>query len=390
MFTRIGEVRTLLRRDHERGDDQGDGRTLSMERQLLDAADRAARDPGDRRALVLHLSCLPPPGPRPHHRRIARVVLEDAAQRVNGQVFTMANADVVMLLRTGAGLDWVRDAMIRLFQADQPDPTQLLTQWPLSGGALSAYARARLTEPPGAPDRDHPPLHVLQQAIDGMNVADLLHHSVAVRIGTQTTPIYRAVSVCVPTLRKHLAPLGTLPSDPAIWRHLVGGLDMRLLGAVQRDIRAGGPLGRVPHGAALHLTLGPEAILSDAFAGFASACTAAGLPVATGMPLMEAIRTPTGFARARQALCRHGQGFVLDGVTSYMAELTQPAFLQPDLLKLVWSDRLPGAHLAHSLGTVGPGRVVLQDAPSAAAMAWGTAQGIRRFQGPYADSGRVE
>ena len=67
------------------------------ERLLLEAARRAGRSPQGRMALVLHLSRLAPPGPRPHHRRIARAILDDTALRHDGQVFALGNNDMVLL-----------------------------------------------------------------------------------------------------------------------------------------------------------------------------------------------------------------------------------------------------------------------------------------------------
>src|ERR1019366_417693 len=85
-----------------RGDDPAlAGAALAgSERQLLDAAQRLARRPQGWTALALHLSRLRPPAPRPHHRRIAQAMLQDAARRHDGQVHALRNGDIVLLCRT--------------------------------------------------------------------------------------------------------------------------------------------------------------------------------------------------------------------------------------------------------------------------------------------------
>jgi len=67
------------------------------ERLLHEASERAMRHPAGRVALVLHLSRLAPPAPRPHHIRVARVLLQDSAQRFGGQVIGLRNQDLVLL-----------------------------------------------------------------------------------------------------------------------------------------------------------------------------------------------------------------------------------------------------------------------------------------------------
>ncbi len=130
------------------------------ERQFLDAAERAARFPRERLALVLHLSRLRPPGPRPHHRRVADALLRDAAERHEGQVFALGNDDRVLLCEARAVLPARGSApaavdpvalpalLGRLLRLDAPDPAALVSLWPLAteSGALLAYARARLAE----------------------------------------------------------------------------------------------------------------------------------------------------------------------------------------------------------------------------------------------------
>jgi hypothetical protein len=59
-------------------------------------AERWLRAPQDKVVLVLHLSRLAAPAPRSHHMRVARVLLQDCAQRANGHVLVLQNQDLVL------------------------------------------------------------------------------------------------------------------------------------------------------------------------------------------------------------------------------------------------------------------------------------------------------
>ena len=364
------------------------GSAPHTERQLLDAAERAARDGGAGRALVLHLSRMPPPGPRPHHRRIARAVLEDAAQRVGGQVFALGNADLVLLLRSDAGLDSTREMLAELFRADRPDPTQLIGEWTFAteSGALLAYARACLANPAPPPPRAEAPAATVGDVLQRTALTDLLQQQTAIRIGVRIAPIYREVALSRPVLAARVAALGAMSADADTLPHLRAAFDLRVLAALQQDVGCGGPLGAVPHGAALHVPLALDAALSDGFGRFADACRGAGVPVAVGIGLVEACADPTGFAQVQARLRAAGFGLVLDGVTPRGLLLTHLNALAPDLVKLTWSDAPCPDGVADAVAALGAARVVLTGAGSEAALSWGMALGIRRFQGPHVDA----
>jgi len=126
------------------------------EEQLLSAARRALSMPKSRVALLLRLSLLQPPLPRPHHRRIARAILEDVAHHNQGETFELGCGDMVLLCRapSHSGSDpalhpaTLPHAFARLFRSDVPPPgnAALAMLWTLErdGAALLAYATRRL------------------------------------------------------------------------------------------------------------------------------------------------------------------------------------------------------------------------------------------------------
>ena len=353
---------------------------------MLDAAERAVRTPGGRSALVLHLSRMVPPAPRPHHRRIARALLDDAAGRGSGQVFALRNTDLVLLRAGGdAGL-W--ETLARLFRIDVPDPSRLLSDWcaAADGPALLAYAAARVADTHLAPDVPDPvasagTADALDTLVGQSRISDLTQQQTAVLLhGAQMRPLFREVTFSLAVLEARVAAVGQANADPWLFRHLATRLDTRMLDAWRQDVRGGA----LP----LHLNLTVAGILSEPFAGFAAACRAAGAAVGVEVPLVEACADPEAFTLARDRLRLAGMAFVLDGVSHHALLLTVPAALAPDLVKLDWHPTVPeGARaLDEAVAALGPGRVVLHRAETEAALAWGMARGIRRFQGRHVDA----
>ena len=125
---------------------------LTPEDLLWEAAHKALLTPRGRVALVLRLSELPHPAPRRYHRRIAHVILQEAAARYDGTVFLLRGGDVVLLCRLSAGApppdaalthpEALPQTLARLFRADVPNGAALTTTWRLEHDdeAMLAYA----------------------------------------------------------------------------------------------------------------------------------------------------------------------------------------------------------------------------------------------------------
>ncbi len=389
----------------------------AAERLLTDAVDRAYRQPGDRVALVLHLSRLGPPAPRPHHLRVARVLMQDSAQRFDGQVFSLANKDMVLLCTeprdTPGGApaqapSQLQHVFARLFLADVPDLTQLLSLWRLEEDAQSLRAYLAAT---GVEARDPLPLPEELPA-SGLGLSALedmaAHAPLAELIAEQTGMLLDtdrnlpAASRLVPAfrqLRLSLAPLNLRPSvtkalaDPYLMQHFTSRLDQRLLRVLHDDLRGGGPLtksplrGRLP----IHVALGLEAVLSPGFARMARQAGEAGLRFAIVVSPLQAGANIDLLETARGLLDAAGFELILGPLDAAALGFVAPDALQPDCVKLAWSpglaDPAPEIRvlLEEGLARIGPQNIVLQDVASEQAMAWGQARGICRFQGPFLD-----
>ncbi|HTW25606.1 MAG TPA: hypothetical protein VME92_00660, partial [Acetobacteraceae bacterium] len=392
------------------------------ERRLAEAVERACRAPRDRMMLVLHLSRMPPPAPRPHHRRIARALLHEAAQRHDGDVFPLRNGDLVLLCRGVAGplgaggavgtdLPQLPATLARLFRVDAPDPSQLISVWALDQAreSIVAYLDARITDAPEpvpvAPEPNLAPtaLAELEAVIRSTGIADLMQRQTAVLVtaGAQgrLQPLFREVTFSLALLQARLAAAGlgrgiawrdALTADPFLFRHLAGRLDAHMLDRMRQEVHAGPQ--PPADGPALHLNLTLPAALSAAFESFAAACRAADVRAGVEVQLLDACADPDSYARLRQRSGAAGVTLVLDGVTHLALQLTDPSRLDADLVKLEWTPALadrPGAEraaIAAALTAIGPDRIVLQRAETERALDWGLAQGIRRFQGRHVDA----
>ena len=366
----------------------------------MDAVERALRAPHRRMALVLHLSQIAPPARRPHHRRIARALMDDAALRQAGQVFALHNDDLLLLFRADDGNCPLVATLARLFQMDVPEPAGLTTLWSLErdGAALLRYAQARvldaLPDPAAEPKASAQTIDALESVIEHSRITDLTRRQTAVLLvpgrEARLQPLFREISFSVSVLEARIAATGQAHADPFLFRHLASRLDRRMLDVLRRDLQANGPLtaGARGLGPMLHLNLTLAGILSDPFAQFAAACRAIGAQVAVEIPLLEACADPEAFVAARIRLRFAGLSLVLDGVSHHALRLTAPAVLEPDLIKLDWSPRLPeaGAAVAQAVAALGGGRVVLDRAETEDALTWGLAHGIRRFQGRWVDT----
>ncbi len=406
-------------------------------RLLRDALERGARTPRGRVMLVLHLSRLRAPAPRAYHRRIARAMLQDTAQRHDGQLFPLGNGDLAMLCRsedTGgapavAGMiaepAQLPELLGRLFRADLPDPARLVSLWSLDGALASAMAYVDTPDRPEtefgrSPQKDRrsgegPGQGGLGQgglgqtaAVDaiallagGRNLESIMQRQTAVSLGGAgqrgVRPIFREVTFSIAELEARLSAregadaTGQATADPFLFRHLAGRLDARMLETMRTHLAAGSPLdalGAMP----MHLNLTVGGVLSDAFARLAEECEAAAHPLGIEISMVEACLDGATFVQARRAVDRAGMRFVLDGVSHMALMLTRPAAMAPDLLKLDWSPRMAEfvdgerEALDAAVAAFGANRIVLHRAETESALHWGLARGIRQFQGRHVDA----
>ena len=409
---------------------------------LFEAARRAMRAPEGWLALALHLGRLAPPAPRPHHRRVARALLHEAAERHHGQLFPLANGDLVLLCRrpeaagdpmaarAGRANDpfQLPQALARLFGSETADPEGIVSLWRLAteAEAFFSYAAGRLDAagpPPrhaGGREDDREPAPSAEPQLDGLKAlaaspgfAEFVERQTAaliIRAGRgqapRLRPLFREIGFRLPALAARFPQAAEARADPYLFRHFAVHLDRQMLAILHAALEGEGAPRGAPGGApgaplamrggptalALHFDLTLGSVLAPAFGRFAALCRAASVPIGVEVSLIEAVADAELFARVRASLERAGAALVLDDVSHLALAVCRPQALAPDFLKLEWSPRLPalgGAEqraIAASLAAFGPERVVLFRAETEAAVLWGLARGIHRFQGRYVDA----
>ena len=366
-----------------------------------DAVRRALRGKQPRWvALALHLSRLSAPAPRPHHSRIARAVLDDAAARREGQLFALMNGDLVLLFPGGDGGVGLATTLAQLFAPDAPDPSLLISRWllPAESGQLFAYLDA-LPTLAGGPASLEPDAHLstvaqLCDAVEPGKVRELLERQTGILVAltgaSRVMPLFREIRFSLATLETRAAASGHVTADPFLFRHLIAKLGQGMLAATAGDLQYdGSALGWAREGRlAVHINMSLDAILSPALLELAEVAEATAARIAVEIALVEVCADAEQFVRARDRLRGLGFGVVLDDVSHHALLVTRLAALQPDLIKLDWSRQLPqaGDALDAAVEAVGAARIVLQGADTEEAMRWGLARGIRRFQGRHVDN----
>jgi hypothetical protein len=394
---------------------------LGADRALADMAERWLRAPQAKVVLVLHLSRLAAPAPRSHHMRVARVLLQDCAQRANGHVLVLQNQDLVLFCaiqreQHGEPADapgQLKSTLARLFVADVPDPARLISFWRLDEdpGPFRAYLAGVLGAGASSKDAKAGPagetmpanalsLAALEEIAAQAPLAELIVQQTGMSLNPdrkltlaeRLKPSFRQLGVSLAAL--NLRPVVTEAlSDPYLRHHFSARLDTRLLRVLHDDLRAEGRLSRAAlrGNLPIHVSLSLEAVLSPGFARMSRLAHAAGVRMGIEVPMMQACVDMELLDHVRSLLDLAGFELILGPLDAAMLTLVRPAALLPDAVKLVWSQTLtdaaadPHGGVSGALVAVGLQRIVLQGVDSEHAVAWGQARGISRFQGVFFD-----
>ncbi len=374
------------------------------ERLLADAIRRAQRS-GNQQLLTLHLGSLP--APRPHHRRIARALLQDAASRHGGQIFPLRNNDLALLTTITDGKGGAIDpanlpaTFAELFRADRPDPAGLTSIWNIETDQteIFQYLQTLLTQEPQLPLCDEippPPAAVedIASLLATARIGDLTQRQIAIEIapdpaapgsrGRIMRPLFREITFSVDVLESRLAVTGRASSDPYLFRHLAARLDPRMMEFVLTKMNI-----HAPGAPRLHINLTIETLVTAEFDEFARQCLDYGHRPGIEVPLIEACRDPDQFKQARDRVQNYGFPLIIEGVSPLGLRLANPGSFGADLVKLNW-DKSLAVHatpeMIAAINRLGPERIILQRAQNEQAITFGLGVGITRFQGHHIDA----
>jgi hypothetical protein len=399
---------------------QGSPMSLGAERVLADMAERWLRYPQDKVVLVLHLSRLAAPAPRSHHLRVARVLMQDCAQRAAGHVLVLQNQDLVLLCaaqrdQQGEAADapaQLKTTLARLFAADVPDPARLISYWRLDEDpapfrgyvagfvGVAAPGRPKAAMPGEAMPASALSLAALEEIAAQAPLAELMVQQTGMRLDAdRKKPLAHRLKPAFRGLGVSLAPLNLRPvvtealSDPYLLHHFSARLDARVLRLLHDDLRAEGRLTRpaLHGGIPIHLRLSLEAILSPGFARMSRLAHGAGVRMGIEVPVMQACVEMDLLDHVRSLLDLAGFELILGPLDAAMLKLVQTAQIRPDAVTVMWSQQLADASadshggLVAALALVGMDRIVLQGVESEQGLVWGKARGISRFSGGFFD-----
>lgn len=305
----------------------------------------------------------------PARRRLARALLQSAAEVGGGAVFDTTTGEM-LLLGTMAGAGRRAAAALTVLSAEAPPPELFIL--PQDAAALLGWAATAWIAPP---EVALPPpsqgLETLEARLAALPVDRVLLHRAVVRPGSAVPARGRRLRLSRPALAVALGPLA---EDADLLAHAADRLAVRLLPALAAWARD------MPGWRLLPL---PRSGLA--------ALPRSGLPPPSVVPglfgvLPLAIAADPALAAYRQALAERGWALALDGLDAAALALVRPAGLAADLLLLRWSPALADRAPLALLREVPADRLLLTGCDGAEALALAARLGIAAT-GPAVEAG---
>ena len=391
----------------------------SQEYLLLDYLDRLTRLREGRRAVHVHLSRLKPQNRREHHVRIAANTLEDFARAVEGEMFLLGNADIVLVTK-GAELSQLDEAVMRLRYLFTDDPlaqtglddighgrfasiynlesqferfheeveqlhederqrAKRLSQIAQQSGEADADARRVLT-----PEQLGQLEKVLQQA----DLSNVLRRQAVCAIAGDgpPKPIFNEVFVSIIELAGQVLPNVNLVANRWLFQHLTQTLDRRVLRMLAKA-----------DDSSLHTSfsinvnvqtlLAPEFLEFDASLRMGSRGT-----LVVELQMVDIFSDFSSYVFARDFVKEKGYRVCLDGVHHDMLPFIDRQKMGIDLIKLMSGPVFEGdgpsakkAEIAREIERCGKARVILSRCDNKAMIRSGQEMGISMFQGRVLD-----
>jgi hypothetical protein len=378
---------------------------VTQESLLLATVERVARYREGRVAVQIHLSGLRPQNRQEGHIRIALRTLEPMVNAYRGQMFLLANSDIVFLLKDANGTD-VENVVFKLralfskdpltfgdggdgqdrfctwFELETTDYNSLLELARAANAAARAKARDTAVSAPPRPI-DAKALGEVLNRVSGIELTGFVRRQTAIEINQfKAQGCFQEFFVALGELQKALAPEINLLGNPWLFQHLSQTLDQKVLAALQTAQFSVRPT-------AFSLNLNIHSVLSPAFDAFDKA-QGAEVGIIVEFQVLDVLADSKGFYAARQRLRNSGRRVAIDGLNELPLHFMDVAQFGADLHKLTWGPELVNAErslpVSRAVNLLGAETFVLARCDSEAAISWGLDQGIQRFQGRYVDA----
>lgn len=387
------------------------GVQLAGERRLMDRLVSLRQRKGGWYAVRIALSRVRSIDLQPAVLALVLIPLRSLASRYDVEVFEFRDRTIVALCRNTpvdamqATLVEMRSLLRADAAVDEPIETSdsaFVTWYDLGDAAhadlLLEWTKERLARTPSppaaaaaAPSPRLPTtadLDEIQRRLQEIQFSDLIRQQVALEVqpGARARTVFRETYVSIAELCHRLGIDVHPHANPWLFRYLTELLDRRMILAVHQERLA---CADVPISLNVNLSTletGDPARFKDTFGR---------APPGTMFEIqfIDAIADTETFLDASRRLRAQGFCVAIDGMDPLALPFVDLAGLDPDLLKLWWTDRVDGRTetadpraVNEAIGRFGLDRVLLARVDSEDGIKWGKRLGIRRFQGRFIDN----
>lgn|GEM_PF-2972754 len=396
-----------------------------QEEHLVDYAKRLENNRRGRVALHIRLSGLHPFNRKDHHLRLAAAAFEPFLRKYQGQLFQLANADLVYV---GKGVEQghLKELLGKIRAMFRDDPfvqhtdvkAGFLEYFDLETAYKPFLARAMWLKnacsegtPPRRAGDAHDVSYVYRPSVREEPEARLpldaetlvqfekflqriplpaivrRHFIYAVAEHEVPRPVISKFYVSIPDLQDMALPDYDLKANPWLYQHCETRLEEMIIKGFQK-LEIGDEL---PINIEMHMS----SIFLDAFLPFITEIrTRTGNPVLVDVVAMDALANMQSFSLARNFLNANRQKITISELDPLLFSAFDTSALRADLYKVRWSGQQKDwLHLharesqlfAKAVQAVGPGLIVLTNCDCPESMTSGLTAGIRLFQGPFVD-----
>jgi EAL domain-containing protein (putative c-di-GMP-specific phosphodiesterase class I) len=386
----------------------------SQEARLVDYIERIERRRGGRKAVHVKLSSMRQHDRRDYHLRVAANTFETLVSNYEGDIFRLANHDIVFILREVDPVQ-VDEAMTRLAYLFNDDPLTDSSSPDLIADhcdwfdlerdyerflalANRLYEEAqkrskRVASLAGAAGDAKPPVdpHNLGALIDAISSADLtnlMRRQVIYALLSKQPPksLFQELFISIPDLQQLILPGHNIYANRWLFQYLTETLDRRMLALLLRNDDPA-------IATSFSLNLNVATVLSQEFLAFdASLKAGARGTIVIELQMIDVYADLSTFAFARDFAHNRGYRLCLDGLTEQTFPFVDRSKLDIDLLKLDWSSFSPDAtrgprldRLRSLVDQAGKARVILCHVDGDEGLKFGQAIGVAMYQGRYID-----
>jgi hypothetical protein len=389
-------------------------RVASQENLLLDYVRRLERHRQDRRAVHIHLSDLQTVNRREHHLRMASGTFENLIKMLQGQLFSLANSDLMLIYKSQAQ-DEVESAIVKLRFLFSEDP--LVSQDGSAGGTfctwynldreyevLLAFAQKLVQEeqtrraataeqtalaarfaakPKGSPFTPEL-LARVESSLGQADLANLMRRqAVCAVVGkAPPQPVFHELFISIADLRQTLMPNVNVNSSPWLFQQLTETLDRRVLSMLNKhdDRTLEGDIS---------INLNVSTILSPEFLVFDDNVKA-GMrgTIVLELQKVDIFADLGAYLFARDFAHDRGYRICIDGLAYSMLPFVDRDRLGADLIKLIWDPSLNEERdkKTDALRRIGVSRIILCRCDTPSAIDYGHSIGISLFQGRHVEA----